>query len=107
MSLLRRLGPALALALVLLMGVQRLDVIPCADETSAFVQASGGTHATESGGHGEDSTGHDCLCHISFVGTEIPPRLALQAALPVTWHAADPAAPPDVAASPVGPIPLG
>ncbi len=107
MSLLRRLGPALALVLVVLMGAQRHDVIPCADETSAFVQASDGTHAPESDGHGEDSAGHDCLCHISFVGTEIPPRLACQVAIPVTWHAEDAAAPPDVAVSPVGPIPLG
>ena len=107
MSLLRRLGPALALVLVVLMGVQRLDVIPCADETSAFVQTSGGAHAPDGDGHGEDSAGHDCLCHISFVGTGIPPRLASQVAVLFTWHATDPASPPDVAASPPGPVPLG
>lgn len=104
MMSLHRLVSSIVLLLVALVVVQRLDVVPCADEATAFTQDKDGAHAPISQ---DEGSGHDCLCHVSFVRTDVPPTLAVRTVRSADLVAADTPEPPDAHEAPAAPVPLG
>lgn len=95
MSVFRRLAVVCALALAVLVAVQALDVLPCADEMD------------QSAGHSEAPTAApDCLCHVSFTRTETLPTVA-DAPVAVAERREEPTVrPPSVDGLPVDHVPL-
>ena len=66
MRQIRLLVSALAVVLTVLVAVQTLDVLPCADEAGQ-----------SDAGHSDDgTTAADCLCHITFTRVEAFPAVA-------------------------------
>lgn len=96
MLLFRRLAAVCALALAVLVAVQALDVLPCADEMG------------QDAGHSDaPRTTPDCLCHVSFTRTETVPTVA-DAPVVMAERLDVPAVrPPSVAGEPVDHVPLG
>lgn|GEM_PF-4630162 len=74
MVVLRRFVSVFAVALAVLVTVQTLDLVACADETEQ--SADGHTD------HGEGTTLADCLCHVTFTRTEMLPAVAAAPATP-------------------------
>ena len=111
MAFVRRL-PLLAALLAAVVVVQTTDLVACADEAAAVEHAESGTPggSPTDGPHSEH--GHDggldadCLCHIVFASTAVPPRVAVHSAdrAPVAeWTET----PPEVEPSGLDHVPLG
>lgn len=77
MRQIRLLVSALAVVLTVLIAVQTLDVLPCADEAS---QSDIGH--VESG-----TTAADCLCHVTFTRVDSLPAVAAAPVAPTTVYA--------------------
>ncbi len=95
MSTFRRLSAAVALALAVLVAVQALDVLPCADEMGQDASHSDAPKTTP-----------DCLCHISFTRTEMLPTVADAPVMRAERLEEPTARPPSVAGRPVEHVPL-
>jgi hypothetical protein len=112
MSTLRRILPAFAALLAVLVVVQTTDLLACADEAVA-AEYTGGTHtdALAAGGHPvpapgdshddeehghDESTFADCLCHVVFTPTGVVPDAGVRPSSEPAEFAAFVAAPPEV-----------
>lgn len=62
----RLLVSSLAVVLTVLVAVQTLDVLPCADEVGQ----------SDSGHSGSGTTMADCLCHVTFTRVDAFPAVA-------------------------------
>ncbi len=96
MALLRRFVSVFAVALAVLVTVQTLDLVACADET----EQAGHTD------HGEGTTLADCLCHVTFTRTEALPAVAAAPATPPPAYAPFVARPTSGDGLPVEHVPL-
>ena len=113
MSTLRRILPAFAALLAVLVVLQTTDLVACADEAVA-AEYVGGTHSdapVAQGGHDvpapgdshddgehehEEGTFADCLCHVVFTPTGVVPTVGVRPASEPAEFAAFVAAPPEV-----------
>lgn len=95
MSRFHRLAAVCALSLAVLVAVQALDVLPCADEMG------------QDAGHSDaPKTTPDCLCHVSFTRTEVVPTVADAMVVMAERLEAPSVRPPSVADEPVDHVPL-
>lgn len=96
MALLRRFVSVFAVALAVLVTVQTLDLVACADETEQAGHAD----------HGEGGTMADCLCHVTFTRTETLPAVAAAPAAPPPVYAPFVTRPASADGRPVEHVPL-
>ena len=112
MSTLRRILPAFAALLAVLVVVQTTDLVACADEARAAEHGETHTDAPlAQGGHDvpapgdshddgehehEEGTFADCLCHVVFTPTGVVPTVGVRPASEPAEFAAFVAAPPEV-----------
>ena len=77
---LRRLASVFAVALAVLVTIQTLDLVPCADET----EQSGTTSHSDTDGGGSLA---DCLCHVTFTRVDAFPVVAAAPVAPPPAYA--------------------
>lgn len=80
MTALRRIASVFAVALAVLVAVQTLDVVPCADEAE---QVGTTGHSDPEGG----GSLADCLCHVTFTRVDAFPDVAAAPTVPPPVYA--------------------
>ena len=98
MAVLRLFASVFAVTLAVLVTVQTLDLVACADE----MEQSADGHTD----HGEGTTLADCLCHVTFTRTETLPAVAAAPATPPPAYAPFVARPTSGDGLPVEHVPL-
>jgi hypothetical protein len=97
----------LALLLGVVVAGQMTDLLPCADESGTMTTASGESDMAPFDHGAAGGVALDCLCHVSFVRTDVPPAAVARAASAALLRILDPVPPPDVISAPPAPVPLG
>lgn len=111
--------PALSILLLVVVLVQVVDLVPCADEAEVDSPEHAEMHVVGNGPHGQiacdgedtpepdphDGPLPDCLCHIAFVSTSQVPEVVKPDVTPIPYDPSSESAFPD-SLGPPEPIPL-